>query len=162
MELMIGSARGASMPTGEAQVSEQPFYVMNWTVIHPVSSVQRHGLCLGMRRVCAGPFRYSQPKRADIYKRGTNFKGKNGEVCYCDCSSTITQLIRENCHSSFPDSYTGNLVSNCQRTGLFQIYLWNKNTKLYNGDILVYRENGHGHTVIVTHGGIKNVDKQKK
>ena len=152
--IKIGSARSASLPDA-GEVSEQDFYVhkLGWIVLHPKKKTHRHSLCKVMRNACSNDnLRYSQPKRAEIYRRGTNSK----VVTYCDCSSLATQCIREAMTNNFSNQTTATLPYACAMSGLFTVYDYvDGETELWNGDILCTKVKGH--VVIVTHGGKRNV-----
>lgn len=152
--MIVGSARSSKLSTA-GQVSEQDFYIhkLGWMVIHPKSKAHRHSTCLTMRNACSNDnLLYSQDLRGEIYKRGTDTKTPT----HCDCSSLVTQVIRETMTTTMPNSTTATLLQNCKNTGLFECYEYvDGKTRLYNGDILVTKTKGH--VVIVTHGGIKNV-----
>lgn len=150
--MKVGSARSMSLGV-EQSVSEQDFYVhkLGWWVLHAKSKHHRHSLCLDMRNACSNNnLIYSQPRREEIYKRGTDAKQ---QTC-CDCSSLLTQIVRECVTNNFPNSTTATLKQNLLNTGLFTCKEYTQGTELYNGDILVTKTKGH--VVIVTHGGIKN------
>lgn len=155
--ITVGSARSASLDDA-GEVSEQPFYIhkLGWLVIHPKKKTHRHSLCLATRNAMSNDLlRYSQNLRHEIYKRGTDAK----VVTHCDCSSLVTQLIRETMTNNMLNSTTETLKQNCLNTGLFTCYEYDGNTQLWNGDILVTKKKGH--VVIVTHGGKKNTETSK-
>lgn len=151
--IMIGSAR--SMSLGRvASVSEQEFYnhPKKWYVIHAKKKTHRHSLCLDMRNACANDhLMYSQDRRAEIYKRGTDAKVDT----YCDCSSLVTQIIRECMMINFPNCTTYSLPQEARKSGLFSVYEYTPGIQLWNGDILCTQTKGH--VVIVTRNGLRNV-----
>lgn len=151
--IMVGSARSASLPDA-GEVSEQAFYIhkLGWLVIHPKKKTHRHSIAMAMRNACANDFlRYSQSRRAEIYKRGTNTK----VVTYCDCSSLATQIIREAITSNFPNNTTATFPQSARSSGFFEVYDYvDGQTELWNGDLLVTKTKGH--IVVVTRGAKKN------
>ena len=156
--IKVGSARSMSLGN-DGSVSEQPFYIhpKGWLVIHARDKNHRHSMALDMRNACANNnLTYSQPQREEIYKRGTDAKVPTK----CDCSSLVTQIIRECITCSMKNSTTYDLALNCKLTGLFDVYDYiDGKTKLWNGDILVTKIKGH--TVIVTRGAKKNTKTSK-
>lgn len=158
--IYIGSARSASLPD-DGEVSEQPFYVhkLGWVVVRAKSKTKRHSLCMCMRNACANPLmRYSQNKREEVYKYGTN--GDPGRPYFADCSSLVTQCIREAVTSKMLNSNSSTLAHNAVLTGCFEVFDYvDGKTELYNGDILVTKIKGH--VVIVTRGAKKNTKTSK-
>lgn len=152
--IRVGSARSASLDDA-GEVSEQDFYIhkLGWLVIHPKKKTHRHSLAILMRNACSNDnLRYSQAKRGEIYQRGT---GSKVAPTYCDCSSLVTQIIREGMTNNMSNSTTTTIAHNAVLTGLFTCYDYiDGKTQLWNGDILVTKTKGH--VVIVTHGGKKN------
>lgn len=155
--LTIGSAR-TSKTCISRQVEEQPYYDKDWTVIHPVNKSTRHLFAVGMRTACANDnLKYSQTNRHEIYKNGIEAKVST----YCDCSSLVNELFRMAGYK-IGDWYTGSMVNICSRLEGIEVYKLNGDTsKLWNGDVLVYREGNHGHTAVVTHGGKVNFKPKK-
>jgi len=156
MSIMVGSARSMSLGV-EQSVSEQPFYIhkKGWLVINAKQAEARHLLALAMRKACVNNnLIYSQPKRAEIYKQGI----ATNKQCYCDCSSLVTDIIRETIDHAFPNSTTDTIPLNCMLSGLFTVEEYKSEKQLYNGSILCTKTKGH--VVIVTRGAKKNEVKK--
>ena len=152
-KIMIGSARSAKLGDVNS-VSEQELYnhKLGWVVIHPKKKSHRHSVCLDMRNACSNNnIVYSQTYREEIYKRGTDCKIRTR----ADCSSLLTQIVRETMLINFPNSTTATFINNAKSTVMFDIYDYVPGkTELWNGDILCTRTKGH--ICAVTHGGKKN------
>lgn len=158
VQLMVGSAR-TSKASQARQVEEQPFYDDDeWYVIHNKNRSKRYLYAVSIRKACSNDnLVYSQDKRAEIYANGIDAK----KLTHCDCSSLVREIVLMG-GTQVPDWYTGSMISICEKCDEFEVYKLNHQIdKLWNGDILVYRKNGHGHTVIVSHGGKVNKKSKK-
>ena len=128
--------------TGE--VSFQKFYVhkKGWNVARPKTEELRHLLGSKMVNACSNSnIGYNQWERNGIYKYGTESTVKTN----CDCSSLVTQCLRECGFVTFPNSRTIDLIENMKKylSEYFEFFEYTEKEKLKIGDILCTKTSGH-------------------
>ena len=159
VKLKVGSARvdergryagGAAGDQTGKEVSTQDYYVHSkgWYVLRPKNPDVANGIANSMSRACSNSnIGYDQGDRLNIVKHGTNTKTKTE----CDCSSLVRVCVKEASGKDVGNFTTANEASVLERSGLFEK---RKSvgplTKLYNGDVLVTKTQGH--TVVVVSG----------
>lgn len=169
-KIKVGSARvdergkysggSAGDQTGK-EVSIQDYYVHSkgWYVLRPKDVDVANRNANAMTRACNNPnIGYDQGNRLNIVKHGTNTKTKTE----CDCSSLVRECVKEASGKDVGNFTTANEASVLESSGLFEK---RKSvgalTKLYNGDVLVTKTQGH--TVVVVSGRArKSSSKSKK
>lgn len=155
----LGSARwgesgGYNQKPGDAsgkEVATEPYYTheYKWNVIRAKSAKQANKLAERMKAACANNnIGYDMNDRYGVIKNGINTKVKTE----ADCSSLVRQCVIEACGKDPGDFTTANEKTKLMATGLFtdEGSCGSKSeaeSKLYTGDILVSKKQGH--TVIV-------------
>lgn len=140
------------------------WYSNNWKyLIRPKSSAVAEKMAATMAAACANNnIGYDQNERNTIlaYAKKANFDmSKITTKCECDCTSLVSVCViaaggsESVMYSGGNLAYTGNLVSRCKSTGLFDVYTDSKylssSSYLKRGDILM----SSGHAVIVLGSG---------
>lgn len=144
-------------------------YTCNWYsngwkyLIRPKSSSVAEKMAATMAAACANNnIGYDQNERNSIltYAKNANFDmSKITTRCECDCTSLVSVCViaaggaESVMYSGGNLAYTGNLVSRCQSTGMFDVYTdskyLNSSSYLKRGDILM----SSGHAIIVLGSG---------
>lgn len=159
MAIIVGSARidergkatGGQVgdQTGK-EVSTQNFYVhaKGWYVLRAKDANYANKIAEAMKIACANDnIGYDQTGRYGVITNGINSKVKTE----ADCSSLVRACIKYATGKDVGDFRTTNQVSVLEKSGLFENHIsYTNDTKLYNGDILVTKTQGH--TVVVVSG----------
>lgn len=156
----LGSARwgetgGYNQNPGDAsggEVATEPYYThqYGWNIIRAKSAKQANKLAERMLAACKNNnIGYDMNGRYGIIKYGIDTKTKTE----ADCSSLVRQCVIEACGKDPGDFTTLNEKTKLLATGLFNDAgvcdsKAQAESKLYTGDILVSKKQGH--TVIVT------------
>lgn len=159
MTVIVGSARidergkvsgGLSGDQTGREVSTQPFYVHSkgWYILRAKSAKHAIKIADNMLKACNNKnLGYNQADRLGVIKYGINSKIKTA----CDCSSLVRACIKEATNKDVGNFTTANEAYVLEQSGLFNKRIEYKNgTKLYDGDILVTKSQGH--TVVVVTG----------
>lgn len=156
---IIGSARvdergtysggKAGDQTGK-EVSTQEFYMhkKGWYVLRPKKASVANGIAKSMLKACNNDnIGYDQSNRLGIIKHGTASKEKTE----CDCSSLVRQCVKEASGKDVGNFTTANEAKVLEDSSLFEDRKSvTRLTKLYEGDVLVTKTQGH--TVAVVGG----------
>lgn len=133
------------------EVSMQAMYThrRGWYILRPKKVSHANAIADGGTRAANNPnIGYSQSDRLGVVKHGISTKVKTN----ADCSSLVRQAVREATGRDPGNFTTANEANMLVATGLFTktVYVNQKKTPVYNGDILVTKTKGH--TVIVVSG----------
>lgn len=141
--------------TGEVSLQEMYVHKKGWYIIRPKDDTVASKLSKSMKTACNNKnIGYNQAKRNDIIKVGTATKEKTST----DCSALVRCCVKE-ATGKDPGSFTtANEKTILQKSGYFNnaiAYKSQKETPVYNGDVLVTKTKGH--TVIVVSGSPRGV-----
>lgn len=154
-----GDQKQKNTPDYSGEVSQQIFYKhkKGWYVLRFKKAAYAENAAKSMIRACNNPhIGYDQNNRLNVLKYGTDAK-KDTE---CDCSSLVRLCVKEATGKDPGNFTTYNETSVLCATGLFDKYSYSDGMKLYTGDILVTKTQGH--TVIVTYGYDRTAKKASK
>ena len=145
----------------KGEVSMQPFYVHSkgWYILRPKNVAYAERIAsLGIVAANNSNIGYNQADRLGVVKYGINTKVKTN----ADCSSLVRQVVKEATGKDPGNFTTSNEAAVLMATGLFEkiSYVNEKQTPVYNGDILVTKTKGH--TVMVVSGNPRRVLITKK
>lgn len=159
MSIIIGSARhdengkysgGKAGDQTKQEVSTQEFYVhkKGWYVLRAKSAEVANKIADAMSNACANDnIGYSQSDRYGVVKKGVRTK----EKVNCDCSSLVRAGIKDASGKDVGDFSTFTEKNKILASGLFDdAGAYTNGMKLYTGDILVTKTQGH--TVVVISG----------
>lgn len=165
-KVRIGSARSderGKLTGGKAgdqtgrEVSEQAFYVhrKGWYVIRPKSATHAEKIAERMRAACNNAnLGYDQSNRLGVIRNGIDTKIKTE----CDCSALVRACVKEATGKDPGNFTTANERSALGSTKLFEpTKSYKSGMELCTGDILVTKTKGH--TVVVTEGVLRSVEK---
>lgn len=156
------SANGAVGDQTGKEVCTRSWYNKPWTaVIRPKNSSQAEKIAKAMEQACANNnIGYGQSNRTTLYNAA---KAKNWNIsaittkCNTDCSALVSVCVNAAGISVSSTMTTANEKSILSNTGKFTVYTSSdyttKSDKLKRGDILLYRANNSGHTVVVLSNG---------
>ena len=150
-----GDQKQTSIPDYKGEVSQQTFYVhqKGWVVLRAKNQAIAAKIAFAMATACNNKnIGYSQSDRLGVVKHGTSSKVPTN----ADCSSLVRQCVKEASGIDAGNFNTSNEKELLMKTGLFTSFVYDKNTALCVGDILVTRTKGH--TAIVT----ISTDQKKK
>ena len=142
-----GDQKQTSTPDYNGEVSQQLFYVhkKGWIVLRAKNSTIASKIAFAMTTACNNKnIGYSQSDRLGVIVNGTGSKVPTN----ADCSSLVRQCVREASGKDAGNFNTSNEKDALMKTGLFTSFVYDKNTALCVGDILVTKTKGH--TAIVT------------
>lgn len=151
----VGDQKQVAKPDMSGEVSMQEFYVHSkgWYVLRAIDDVVGSRLAHAMKRACNNKkIGYNQYQRYGIVTDGVDTKNSVN----CDCSSLVRACIRWATGVDVGDFNTSTEAKHLELSGYFHKRIpYDKNTVLYNGDILVTKTKGH--TAIVVSGAKRRV-----
>lgn len=172
---MIGSARSderGKITGGKAgdqtsrEVGTQEYYMHSkgWVLLRAKDSDIGNGIASAMIDACANEnIGYDQSQRDSIVSlfKKTKKLSEIDKACECDCSKLIQLCVWEATGKDPGNFTTWNAVSILDKTGYFEPAVdVDKDTVLYDGDILCTKTKGH--IVAVTEGKKRTKKKEEK